>query len=84
LESSEVVQRHRMDRRYSGRLLAPEASGQAIAGGAVTACEARGCAATSDLASEADVGRPGSDQALEQSRVVVCVTARVPCPIRSR
>ena len=45
MEFSEVVQRHRMDRHYSSRPLAPEANGQAIAGGAVTACDARGCAA---------------------------------------
>jgi hypothetical protein len=37
LEFSEVVQRRRMVRHYSSRLLAPEANGQAVAGGAVTA-----------------------------------------------
>jgi hypothetical protein len=37
LEFSEVVQRRRMVRHCSSRLLAPEANGQAVAGGAVTA-----------------------------------------------
>jgi hypothetical protein len=37
LEFSEVVQRRRMVRHCSSRLRAPEANGQAVAGGAVTA-----------------------------------------------